>query len=270
MYATYALYGAFARNAFLKMLAYRLRYYTGIFTYLLFVSVHYFIWQAIFDGHEEGARINGFTLTEMVTYISIGWISRTFYYSTIDHDIDDMVRTGQISTYLIRPVNFQFVMLSQAVGEALFRVCLFSVPVGAAVLIFFPIAPPAGIESGLLFFFAIVIGFFILAEVNFLIGMLAFSFKSIQGLIRGKYYVIQLCSGLLLPLAFFPEVVRKFLELLPFIMVAHVPLQFYLGKTTPDEYLSIFLTQAFWVIVLFMAGQYLWRRGMRKLTLQGG
>ena len=47
------VYTAFLRNAFLNMLAYRLRYYTGIVTYFMFVSVHFFIWQAIFSGEVE-------------------------------------------------------------------------------------------------------------------------------------------------------------------------------------------------------------------------
>ena len=46
--STFELYEAFIRNSFLKMLAYRLRYYTGIITYLLFVSVYYFIWSAVY------------------------------------------------------------------------------------------------------------------------------------------------------------------------------------------------------------------------------
>ncbi len=49
------------------MLAYRMRYFTGILTYLLFVTVHYFIWQAIFSQKAPGELINGFTFTTMVT-----------------------------------------------------------------------------------------------------------------------------------------------------------------------------------------------------------
>ena len=40
------VYRAFIRTAFLNMLAYRLRYFTGIVTYLLFVS-HYFYYRAL-------------------------------------------------------------------------------------------------------------------------------------------------------------------------------------------------------------------------------
>lgn len=91
-------YVAMVRLSFLKFLAYRLRYFTGIVTYLLFVSVHYFIWQAVFKGSGVSV-LNGFTFPEMVTYIAIGWISRSLYFSDIDEEISEHVRTGQISSF---------------------------------------------------------------------------------------------------------------------------------------------------------------------------
>ncbi len=268
--SSFPVYAAFARTAFLKMLAYRLRYYTGILTYLLFVAVHYFIWLAIFAGQEPGATVRGFTLEEMVTYVAIGWVARTFYHSNVDLEINELVKTGQISTFLVRPVNFQLLMISQAVGEALFRICMFSVPVLLTITFLFPIEPPASAADGALFFLSTVIGFLILALFNFAVGLLAFWLKSIQGVMRAKYVLLQLASGLLLPLPFFPEPIESVLELLPFQAIAYIPLRFYLGKVPSEELLSIFLHQLFWIAVLLFLGQRLWWWAMKKLTLQGG
>jgi ABC-2 type transport system permease protein len=38
----------FSRIGFLDMLAFRLRYYTGVINYFINVTVYYFIWKAIF------------------------------------------------------------------------------------------------------------------------------------------------------------------------------------------------------------------------------
>ena len=38
-------YREFARIGFVNILAFRLRYYTGVVTYLISVSVYYFIWK---------------------------------------------------------------------------------------------------------------------------------------------------------------------------------------------------------------------------------
>ena len=41
-------YAEFARVGFVNILAFRLRYFTGIITYFLNVTVYYFIWTAVF------------------------------------------------------------------------------------------------------------------------------------------------------------------------------------------------------------------------------
>ena len=92
-----SVYFSFVRNAFLNMLAYRMRYYTGILTYFLYVSVHYFIWNAVYAGKGPDELINGFTFSEMITYISVGWVARSLYFSNIDEEIDTLVRSGQVS-----------------------------------------------------------------------------------------------------------------------------------------------------------------------------
>jgi len=264
------LYSAFIKNAFLEMLAYRLRYVTGILTYLLFVSVHYFIWKAIYAGRAADEAVNGFTLSEMVTYITVGWIARSFYFSNIDEEIDEIVRTGQVGIYLIRPVNFQLMLLAKAVGSSLFRIVFFATPISVVLLYFFPVSPPEKLEHFLLFVAGTAMGFLVLAQINFLVGLLAFAFKSIRGVVRAKYYVIQLASGLLLPLAFFPDWLESALDFLPFKYIAYTPLTLYLGKYEASELGSLFLVQLAWLLGLLVVGWWLWKRALGKLTVQGG
>jgi len=252
------------------MLAYRLRYYTGILTYLLFVSVHTFIWLAIYRGKGEGATVRGFTLEEMVTYVAIGWVSRSLYFSNIDETIDDLVRTGHVSIFLLRPVNFQLMMLFQAVGESLFRLLFFSLPITIVILAIFPVSLPASAPDALLFLCSTAAGFLVLVQLNFLVGLLAFVLKSTQGIMRAKYYMVQLFSGLLLPLSFFPSWAEAALNLMPFKVIAYVPLQFYLGKIPANEMIGVFANQIFWILFLTGLGVVYWQRAMAKLTLQGG
>lgn len=268
--ATLSVCNGFIANAFLKMLAYRLRYYMGIVTYLLFVSVHYFIWQAVYANREPGAVINGYNLAQMITYIAVGWMARSSYFSNIDDEMDDLVRSGQISIFLIRPVNFYLMMISQAVGESLFRVLFFSAPIAVTLIFIFPISGPASVLHFVLFSVATIFGFFILANINFLIGLLAFELKSIDGVMRAKYYLTQLLSGLLIPFTFFPPWLERFCDFLPFKSVAYTPLQFYLGKISVNECGAVFFNQIIWLFILSTLCLLFWQRAFNKLTLQGG
>ena len=237
---------------------------------MLKFRVHFFIWQAVFAGIPAGERVNGFSLEEMVTYISIGWIARSLYFSDIDEEIGEMVRTGQISMYLLRPVHFHLMMLSQALGGSLFRLIFFTSPIALVILTVFPVSLPASFASGALFLCSTLFSFLIFAEINFLVGLLAFSFKNIDGVMRAKYFLIQLFSGLLLPISFFPDWLEPILSWLPLKSISYVPLQFYLGKIEGTAIATTFLELVAWILVLYVLGQLLWRREVQRLTIQGG
>ncbi len=264
------VYGAFVKTAFLNMLAYRLRYFTGVITYLLFVSVNYFIWGAVFSTREAGAVINGFSFPEMVTYVSVAWMARSLYFSNIDNEINELVRTGQISVFLLRPVHFHWMMVCQAAGETLFRIVFFTLPIGIVIVSIFPVSPPVSVSAFSLFLLATAFAFLIFAEISFAIGLLAFSVKSIDGIIRAKYFLVQILSGLLLPLSFFPELFERVLMFLPFRMIAYVPLQLYLGKIPQGEVPWILFQQIVWSAALIVLCELMWRNVVKKLTLQGG
>ena len=252
------------------MLAYRARYVTGILTYTLFVSVNYFIWQAVFASSSAGGLIHGMTLSEMITYITVGWIARSFYYSNIDDDINDLVSSGQVSTFLIRPVDFQAMLFAGAFGEALFRFLFFAVPVGITIVLLFPVSPPPTVTAFLLFCASTILGLLIFAAINFSIGLTAFSLKSIRGLLRAKYFVVQLFSGLLLPLQFFPGWFGLVVKFLPFQAIAYLPLQLYLGKVVGRDAAFIFAEQFAWLILCVLIGRFFWSRSASRLTIQGG
>ncbi len=262
-------YMATIRLSFLRFLAYRLRYFTGILTYLMFVSVNYFIWQAVFSGSGNKV-INGFTFPEMVTYVALGWICRSLYFSNVDEEISEHVRTGQISSFLIKPIKFHSMMLCEAFGGLLFRLLFFTIPISLLLLSIFPISMPFSLLHAIVFILSTFGSFFVLAEINFLLGLLCFRLKSIDGIIRAKYFFIQLFSGLLLPLSFFPSTLRSICEFLPFKLIANTPLEIYLGKMD-DQAMLLALCQLFgWGIGLYLLSEVCWKRAFNYLSIQGG
>ena len=116
-----APYVGFGRIAFLQILSYRLRYFTGIITYLVNVTVYYFIWKALYAA---GGAIQGFTFRQMITYVAVGWIVRTFYFNNIDREMATDIQQGHIAGKLTRPVNYQWMHISQAAGESVFRMAM--------------------------------------------------------------------------------------------------------------------------------------------------
>ena len=270
--STLRLYVGFVRLAFLKFLAYRLRYYTGVVSYTIFVAGNAYLYQALFASRPEAAdaEIAGLTLAEMITYIAVAWIGRSFTFNNIDRNLAMQVQQGEIAMQLIKPLHPQTVMLCEAVGEAAFRLLLFTLPIMVVVVPLYGIEGPPRPElyawTLLSFLLALLLG----SALNFLVGCLAFDLKNINGVIRAKHISLDFLSGVLVPFTFFPGWFQTVVGYLPFQGLSYVPVTIYLGKRTPDEVALAVFVQALWVVALMLAGRLYWRHAMRRVTVQGG
>ncbi len=261
-------YAEFIRIGFVNILAFRLRYYAGIITYLINVTVYYFIWRAVFAS--ASGSIAGFSLPQILTYVSVGWILRSFYWNTIDQEMAYEVIEGKIAMDLIKPVSVQWMWLARAMGESAFRLILLTAPTAIVITLLFPVNPPASKLNFALFFLAAIGSFFIMGALNFIIGTCAIPLTSILALIRAKFWLIELLSGLLIPLSFFPRPLQMISSWLPFEHIAATPLQIYLGRPSLSASLRLLALEYFWVIVLLVLGHLWWRRATRKITIHGG
>ena len=262
-----APYAEFARVGFVNILAFRLRYFTGIITYSLNVTIYYFIWSAVF---RSASSFAGYDLSQMITYVSIGWIIRSFYWNTIDQEMAYEVIEGKIAMDLIKPVSVQWMWISRAMGESAFRLGLLTLPTAVVVALVFPLQRPASRDNFLFFLVAVLGSFFLMAAINFMIGTCAIPLKSILALIRAKQWLIELLSGLLLPMTFFPGKIQQILAWLPFEHIAYTPLQIYLGKLDRAHAWRALATEWFWVFVLIILAHLWWSRTLRTITIQGG
>ena len=267
-FAGLKVYAEFVRIGFVNILAFRLRYYTGIITYLINVTVYFFIWRAVFAN--ATGPIAGFSLPQILTYVSAGWILRSFYWNTIDQEMAYEVIDGKIAMDFIKPVSVQGMWLARAMGESAFRLILLTAPTAIIVTLLFPVLPPASKLNFVLFLVAAVGSFFIMGALNFIIGTCAIPLTSILALIRAKFWLIELLSGLLIPLNFFPGPIQVLSSWLPFEHIAYTPLQIYLGRLSLAETLRLLAIEYFWVAALLFLGHLWWIRATRKITIHGG
>jgi ABC-2 type transport system permease protein len=257
----------FARIGFLNMLAYRARYYVGVLTYVFNVSVYFFIWRAVYS---HSPTVAGFSLSEMITYVAVGWAIRSFYFNDIDRDLAAQVQEGRLAMNLIRPVDFQTVMVADAAGQSAFRALMFTLPISIVLALLFPLRAPASALAGAMFLVSALLAFVLVAAINFLVGLIAIRTKSILGILRAKYFVLELLSGLLIPTTLFPEPLRSALMLSPFPHINYTPAALYLGKVQGAEAWRLLSMQAGWAVALVLLGRAMWNSSRRRVTIQGG
>jgi ABC-2 type transport system permease protein len=257
----------------MEFLAYRLRYYTGVVSYTIFVAGNYYLYTALFQSRPEAdgaVRLGGLTVEQMITYVCLSWIGRSFYFNNIDRTLSSQIRDGQISVLLIKPLHVQTMLLSEAVGEAAFRLMMFTVPIMIVVAPLFHLQAPSQPELYGWTVLSFTLAFIVNAQINFLVGSLAFYLKNILGVIRAKLVVMEFLTGVLIPFSFFPEWVQRAVEWLPFQAISYVPVTIYLGQREGTALAHALVLQAAWAVGLFALGRWLWDRSVRHVTLQGG
>lgn len=257
----------YSRIGFLNMLAFRLRYYTGVITYFINVTVYYFIWRAIFrvDPH-----FGGFNFAEMTTYVAVGWIIRSMYFNNIDTEMAEDILEGKITMAMIKPVSLQLSYVARSVGESAFRLLMLSAPTAVVLSLVFPMRPPAGPAHFGVFLVSLAGSVLLVAAMNFIVGACAVRLTSILGLLRAKFWMQDLLSGVLVPITIFPPPLRAASRLLPFEHIGFTPLMIYLGKIGWPEIGAALAVEALWIVALFLFGAWFWRLMSRRITIHGG
>lgn len=255
------------RIRFLMMLAYRTNYYSGILIYSINIGAYYFLWTAIYGGKES---IEGLSAVQMTTYIAVSWMARAFYFNNIDREIALEIKEGKVAVELIRPYNYLGMKTMQAFGEGIFRLAFFSIPGMVIVALVFPMEFSTNGLTWLLFASSLVFSFIVNTQINLITGMLTFFLFNNDGLMRAKRVIIDLFSGLLLPISFYPGWAQDIMMYFPFQAISYIPSMIFTEGIKGNEVLQAILLQGFWAIVLLLPIQVIWVIAKKRMIIQGG
>lgn len=257
----------FIRIRFLMMLAYRVNYYSGIVIYAINIGAYYFLWQAIYGDQETLA---GFTVAQMTTYIAVSWMARAFYFNNLDREIANEIRDGSVAIQIIRPYNYLLVKMMQGFGEGLFRLLLFMVPGLFIVCLIFPVKLPTEPLVWVIYFVMLFFSFLINSQINILTGLFAFFVENNEGMMRMKRVMVDLFSGVVVPIAFFPGWLSGIMEWLPFQAITYLPSSVFTGRTPLGDAVSVLGLQVLWFALLLLPIWMTWRAARKRLFVQGG
>ncbi|EIT84654.1 ABC transporter permease [Fictibacillus macauensis ZFHKF-1] len=262
-----AKYIEMIRIRFLMMLAYRTNYYSGILIYSINIGAYYFLWSAIYG---DKGSIQSLSIGQMTTYIAVAWMARAFYFNNIDREIAMEIKEGKVAIEMIRPYNYLTMKMMQGLGEGIFRILFFSLPGMVIVYFLFPVSFSAHPLTWVYFLGSILLSFMINTQINLLTGIATFFLFNNAGLIRAKRVVIDLFSGLILPISFFPGWAQTVMDYLPFKGISYIPSMIFTEGFQGVQIWNGLMNQAVWVILLFLPIGMLWTLAKRQLIVQGG
>lgn len=254
-----------ARTAFRSLVAHQVSFLFGLLATAFAVLSMLYLWRAVL----ANGPLHGFDWPHMRAYLLVTFVAGSLVSSYVDYRMAGRILQGDVAMDLVRPVGYQDARFSEALGFAVYELGTGLLVAAVAALAFGGVPGPAPGELG-----AFVVSALLVMPLRFGIvymsGLVVFWTQNYIGVQAGRIALVTLCSGALVPIAFFPGWAQDVLTYLPFAGMASTPALVYVGHLAGAEAWRAVAVQAFWVVALWLLGRALWGAASRQLTVHGG
>ncbi len=217
----------------------------------------------------EAAASGDFVLTpvEFARYFFAAFLARQFSVVWVVWEFEREIVQGQLSNWLLQPVDPGWRHVAEHVGERLARLP-FIAPIA---MVFFVVMPEAIWWPGLgrcLGFVAICAAAFALRFiVQYTFAMVAFWSERASAIDQIWFLLFTFLSGYIAPLAVFPEWLQTALLWTPFPYFIDVPAAILMGQ--PVNGIQVVGVMAAWGGLFWLINRLLWRRGLKQYSGMG-
>ena len=259
-------YMEFAMKKFQNKMTYRLEFFMGIVNMFITIVVYLCIYKALYGDAKE---VDGISFAMVATnfVISLG-LSSAFEYNEMF--LQNKVHDGSITNEFLKPVNFKLRLLAENIGEGIFKIVFHFLPALVLTLFYTKLCPPKSLLHLGIMIVSVGLGYLILWPLGFIVQTWSFWLFSVWGIMTIKNVIVKILSGTLLPLWFMPPIIKKIIAFTPFESIYFTPVQIYLGQIQGMELLEKLAIQLMWILILWCVANAFWKRGVKKLVVQGG
>lgn len=264
-------YLSFFRLRFSMGLQYRAAALAGIVTQFVWGIMEILVFHAFYRSDSSSFPMD---FSAAASYV---WLQQAFLalFMTwlMENEIFDSITNGNIAYELCRPIDLYNMWYFRSLASRLSKAVLRCMPI-LCITLFLPkpwgLSLPESPYSFLLFLITLFLGLFVTAALCMLIYIACFFTISSQGIRMTATSLVEFFSGSIIPIPFFPDGLRKFMELLPFASMQNVPFRIYSGDLSGQALNQAVFLQAFWLAVLLLLGKGLAKTAMNKVVVQGG
>lgn len=262
-------YITLTRAGIIEALQFRLSFVVMVVGNLLYLIVVYFLWKAIYASAGTDV-VSGMTFSDTLIYLVLATALFNFMEMYTVWEIGRAIQSGKIVLDLLKPIEYRHYLFWSYSGSFITQFFLTFLPTFIAVAVVTHGAIHFGINL-LFFVISVVMAVSINYSIDFLVGTICLYTESIWGINIMKQVIVLLLSGATIPLAFFPETLKKVVYFLPFQSIYNAPLSILLdGNPQPQTVLTTLGMQLFWVIAMTVLSKLFWKVSLRQITVNGG
>lgn len=256
-----------AKNTWDETLTYRLNFVMWRVRTNISLLAFYFLWFAVIP--KDGSAF-GYSHSTILTYILGTAIVSAIVLSARTHVIGDEINKGDLSNYLLKPINYFLYWLSKNFGDKAMNIMLSMVELS---ILYIVLKPPVFIQKDLIFilFFviSIILAIFLHFLIDVLLGFIGFWSAEIWAPRFIFFASIGFFSGVYFPLDILPKGVFQIFSILPFSYLMYFPLKIYLGELSILKILEGLLITGIWIFILFLITKFVWKKGLQAYTAYG-
>lgn len=257
------IYWDIVRFNFLRFLAYPFEILASVLKRVIEILFLILFWSLIVNS--PGSHIN---LSQIVSYffISMGIQDLVMaHWGPFGSDIATLIKTGQISNYLIKPLDIIPTVYSISLGRSGMRIILAIINLGIGVVIF----PPKSIVSVFLFLIFFIFAWSIAFAYNLFQGSLYFYLTEAGGVKNALNNIVRIFSGEMIPLFLFPYTLSQIVRLTPFPSMVYGPtIALSTNNINGEVIINIFIS-LFWAVVLNIGVYLFWKKSIKHYEAIG-
>ena len=268
LFVAFQVYLAFVGKSFQRQMQYRVANLAGLTTNFFFLLVHIFVYTAFYAVYTGPQPLN---LNEIITYFvlcQVFFMLMPFWGTR--SEITSAIKSGGVALQLTKPVDFQAYWFADECGRAYYYLFMRGLPTFLISILFFEVTIPYQPTVLMAFTVSMTLSIFMSAAITITIFSSAFWTLDTTGISGMSYSVITLFSGMLVPIALWPEWLAHVARWLPFEGLIDIPFSIYLGKITGIAAWIAIAKQMAWSLFFVGLGRFLLNRGFSRLVIQGG
>lgn len=255
------------KSEFMNNLSYIFNTIVGFAGYIILIFIFLNLWKYIYSDPNE--VINGYTLNQMIWYVIITELLWTSLKGRkLVKKISDDIKTGNIAYNLNKPYNYVLYALSNHLGDVVIRFVMYLLIGMILGVIFLKSIPSLNIISIILVLLSAILAILINIMLLIAVGLLSFFIED-SGPFYWVYSKIILVLGTIFPIEYYPVVLQKILAYSPIYAVSYGPARMFVNFNY-SEALKILLIQIIYIILSCLLCNLMYKKGVRKLNVNGG
>jgi ABC-2 type transport system permease protein len=259
------LYVRLVRMAWIHALEYRAQAVLWVVS-SLFPLVMLAVWLAVVA---EAGPLTGWTRDDFIAYYVGAAVVNQLTFAWTIWEWDDDIRTGELSTKLLKPIDPLHHYVSEQLGWKLFMlttvVPLVALAAWLSPALNFNLTPVGVLLAAL----AIGAGLALNIVMASAFGMIAFWSTQSANVYSLWWGMGQFLSGWIAPLTLFPPAVRQVAYWLPFRSLLGFPTEALIGRLSPAETAFGLAVTLGWILFFLLVYRGLWRLGLRRYEAVG-